>query len=310
VFSVVVAIELVDTGDAGVGALMAAVGVGAVGGSLGASFLVGTGRLGAWFAVGVGLWGLPIALIGVVPHEAAALGLLSLVGVGNALIDVAGFTLIGRLASDAVLARVFGVLESLVAVSIGVGAILASTLVQWLGVRAALVSIGLVCPILAVAAWRPLRRLDRSVDDLDVDVTLLRQVPMFRPLPLPAVEQLARGLEQITVPAGRAVITEGEMGDRYYVIESGEVDVVGAGRVVATLGPGEGFGEIALLRRTRRTASVLATSPLALRALTSDRFLSVVLGYTPSARAAEEEVHGQLDRYAPGPSPDPSPEQP
>ena len=86
-FSVIVAIELLDTGDPGVGALMAAVGVGAVLGSLGASLLVGTGRLGAWFAVGVGLWGLPIALVGVFPQEIAALGLLAFVGVGNALID-------------------------------------------------------------------------------------------------------------------------------------------------------------------------------------------------------------------------------
>jgi MFS family permease len=307
VFSVVVAIELVGTGEAGVGALMAGVGVGAVVGSLAASFLVGTGRLGAWFAVGVALWGLPIALIGVFPHEAAALGLLAFVGAGNALIDVAGFTLIGRLAPDAVLARVFGVLESLVAVSIGLGALLASTLVEWFGVRAALVSIGLVCPVLAVAAWRRLRRLDRSVDDLDVDVELLQHVPMFHPLPLPAIEQLARGLEPVTVPAGQAVVTQGEIGDRYYVIESGEADVVGDGRVVATLGPGEGFGEIALLRRTRRTATVLAKSALQLRALTSDRFISVVLGYTPSAQAAEEGVDGQLHRYAPEQSPDEPP---
>lgn len=299
VFSVVVAIELIGTGDAGVGALMAAVGVGAVIGSLGASLLVGTGRLGAWFAVGVALWGLPIALIGVFPQEAAALGLLAFVGVGNALIDVAGFTLIGRLAPDAVLARVFGVLESLVAVSIGLGAILASALVEWLGVQAALASIGLVCPVLAVAAWRRLRQLDRSVDDLDLDVGLLQQVPMFHPLPLPSIEQLARGLEPVTVPAGQAVITQGEIGDRYFVIVSGEVDVVGDGRFVATLGPGEGFGEIALLRRTRRTATIMARSALQLQALSSDRFLSVVLGYTPSAQAAEEGVHGQLHRYAP-----------
>ena len=126
VLSVVVAIELLGTGEPGAGALMAAVGVGAVLGSLAASLLVGTGRLGAWFAVGVALWGLPLALIGVVPHEGPALALIAFVGVGNALIDVAGFTLLARLAPDAVLARVFGVLESLVAVSMGVGAVAAS----------------------------------------------------------------------------------------------------------------------------------------------------------------------------------------
>lgn len=299
VLSVVVAIELLGTGEPGVGALMTAVGVGAVLGSLAASLLVGTGRLGAWFAVGVGLWGLPITLVGLAPYESAALGLLAFVGVGNALIDLAGFTLIGRMAPDEVLARVFGVLESLVAVFIGVGAIVASLAVEWFGVQTALVTIGLVCPVVAAASWRRLRALDRTVDLLDVEVGLLQRVPMFRPLPLPAVEQLARGLEPSTVAAGQAVFRQGDIGDRYYVIASGEADVVGDGRVVATLGAGEGFGEIALLRRTRRTATVVAESELRLQSLDAERFLPVVLGFTPSAQQAAAVVDNLLDRFAP-----------
>ena len=299
VFSVVVAIELLGTGEPGVGALMAAVGVGAVAGSLAASFLVGSGRLGGWFALGVALWGLPLALVGVFPQQAAALVLLAFIGVGNALIDVAGFTLIARLAPDAVLARVFGIVESLVAVSIGMGGLLASALVQWFGIQAALIAIGLLCPVLAVGSWRRLRGLDRAVGDLDGAIHLLQRVPMLAPLPLPAVEQLARGLEAISVPAGTAVITEGEVGDRFYVIESGDADVVGDGRVVAALSAGDGFGEIALLRRTRRTATVRATTPLLLRALDSERFLLAVLGYTPSTEAALARVGDELDRYGP-----------
>lgn len=299
VLSVVVAIELLDTGEPGAGALMAAVGVGAVLGSLAASLLVGTGRLGAWFAVGVALWGLPLTLVGIVPQESAALGFLAFIGVGNALIDVAGFTLVARMAPDAVLARVFGVLESLVTVSIGLGAVLASSMVEWFGVQTALVAIGLVCPVAAVISWRRLRALDKSVGDLDVDAGLLQAVPMFSTLPLPAVEQLARGLEPVTVPPGHVLFKQGDIGDRYYLIESGEADVVGDGRVVATLGPGEGFGEIALLRSTRRTASVVAKSELRLQALDSDRFLPVVLGYTPSAQRAAADVDDMLDRFKP-----------
>ena len=299
VFSVVVAIELLDTGEPGVGALMTAVGVGAVLGSLVASLLVGSGRLGAWFAVGVGLWGLPLTLVALVPQQSAALGLLAFIGVGNALIDLAGFTLIARMAPDEVLARVFGVLESLVAVFIGIGAVVASSMIAWVGVQNALIVIGLVCPVLAVLSLRRLRGLDRSVDVLDADIGLLQEVPMFHPLPLPSIEQLARGLEPVTVAADQMVFRQGDVGDRYYVIESGEADVVGDGRVVATLGPGEGFGEIALLRRTRRTATVVARSDLQLQALGSDRFLPVVLGYTPSAQEAAAVVDGQLDRYSP-----------
>jgi MFS family permease len=299
VLSVVVAIELLGTGEPGAGALMTAVGVGAVLGSLAASLLVGTRGLGAWFAVGVALWGLPIALVGVVPHQGAALGLVALVGVGNALVDVAGFTLLARMAPDEVLARVFGVLESLVAVSIGIGALVASWLVDELGPRSALFGIGLVCPVLAVASWRRLRQLDRSVGGHDLDVELLQQVPMLRTLPLPSVEQLARGLEPVQVPAGQAVFSQGDVGDRYFVIESGEVDVLGDGVRVTTLGPGEGFGEIALLRDTPRTATVVARTDLRLRALVSHRFLAVVLGFTPAARAAAADVDRMVTRFAP-----------
>ncbi|HEY5848341.1 MAG TPA: MFS transporter [Microlunatus sp.] len=299
VFTVVVAIDLLATGEPGVGTLTAAIGAGAVSGSLAASLLVRTRRLGGWFAVGIALWGLPITFIGVIPREAAALGLLACVGVGNALIDLGGFTLLARMAPDEVLARVFGVLESLVALSMGIGAIVAALLIELAGVRPALVAVGLLCPIAAAISWRALRRLDRSVDVRDRDITLLHSVAMFRTLPLPAIEQLARRLEPVAVPAGRVVFRQGDTGDRYYVIESGSAEVIGDGRVIATLGQGDGFGEIALLRRIRRTATVRAADALRLQALRSDHFLPVVLGYTPSAREAGTVVESMLDRFAP-----------
>src|ERR671913_365573 len=136
VFSVLVSIELLGRGEPGAGTLMTAVGVGAVCGSLAASLLVGTRRLGAWFALGVALWGFPLVLVGLAPNDAAALFCMAMIGAGNALIDVAGFTLLGRMAPDEVLARVFGVLESLVAVSIGVGAAATSWVVAQYGPRA------------------------------------------------------------------------------------------------------------------------------------------------------------------------------
>ncbi|MGH8823761.1 MAG: MFS transporter [Jiangellaceae bacterium] len=299
VFTVVVAIDLLETGEPGVGTLTAAVGAGAVVGSLVASLLVGTRRLAGWFGIGVGLWGLPIALIGLFPTEAAALALLALVGVGNALVDLGLFTLMARLAPDEVLARVFVVLESLAALTVGLGAIIASLLIELSSVRTALVVVGVLCPILVAAAWRRLRPLDRSIGVRDREIGLLQAVPMLSPLPLPAIEQLARGLETVSVPEGTVVVRQGDVGDRFYVIESGTVDVIGDGRLVATLGRGEGFGEIALLRRVPRTATVRAADELRLQALGRDHFLPVVTGYTPSAREAGMAVDAKLDRFAP-----------
>lgn len=299
VLTVAVAIDLLGTGEPGVGVLTAAIGAGAVLGSLGASLLVGTQRLGTWFATGVVLWGLPVTVMGVFPNRFAAWGLLACVGVGNALIDVSGFTLLARLAPDAVLARVFGVLESMVALAIGLGALAASLTVVWIGIRPTLVVAGLLCPLSAVVCWRRLRRMDHAIGVRNRDITLLRMVDMLHLLPLPSVEQLARGLEPVDASAGQAVFMQGDVGDRYYVIESGEAEVVRDGRVVATLFRGEGFGEIALLRRTRRQATVRAVSDLRLQALGSDHFLPVVLGYTPSARVADVGIDSMLNGSVP-----------
>ncbi|QWF21876.1 MFS transporter [Nocardioides sp. LMS-CY] len=299
VLTVVVAIDLLDTGETGVGLLTAAIGAGAVLGSLAASLLVDTRSLGGWFAVGVALWGTPVVLIGLVPRQAAALGLLACVGVGNALIDLGGFTLLGRIAPDEVLARVFGVLESLVAVSMGVGAIVTSLAVDRVGVRPTLALVGALCPVCAALAWPRLRRMDRSIRVRDREIAMLQRVPMLGALPLPAIEQLARGLEPLEVPAGATVFDQGDVGDHYFVIESGAAEVVGDGSVITALGPGEGFGEIALLRRTARTAAVRATRALRLQALRAEHFLAAVQGFPPSATDARTTVDSMLDRFTP-----------
>ena len=300
VFTVVVALDLLRTGEPGVGTLTAAIGAGAVIGSLAASLLVGSQRLAQWFGIGVALWGLPIVLIPLFPWQAAAFTLLAFVGVGNALVDVGLFTLMARLAPDEVLARVFGLLESLVALGVGLGAIVASLLVDLANVQVALVAVGALCPILAAAAWHRLRHLDRDIGVLDEEIDLLHGVPMLRPLPLPAIEQLARGLEPVHVPAGQAVFRQGDPADRFYVIETGAAEVVGDGRLITTLGPGDGFGEIGLLRRVPRTAMVRAASELQLQALRCDRFLPVVTGFPPSAREAGTSVEEMLERFDPG----------
>jgi beta-glucosidase-like glycosyl hydrolase/MFS family permease len=301
VFTVVVAIDLLGTGEAGVGALTAAIGAGAVVGSFAASLLVGTRRLARWFGVGIALWGLPVALIGVFPSEAPALLLLSGVGIGNALVDVGLFTLMARLASDAVLGRVFGLLESVVAVSVGIGSVATPLAIELLGLRGALVALGLVCPVLVAMAWARLTGLDRTIVARDREIRLLRSVSMLRPLSLPAVENLARCLEPVAVTAGSTVFEQGQPGDRYFVIEEGVAEVLGDGQPVATLGPGDGFGEIALLRRVPRTATVRARTDLRLEALRSEHFLPVVTGVPASSEVADETVDTLLHCYSPVP---------
>ena len=299
VLSVVVAIDLLDMGGAGVGALNTAVGAGAVVGSLGASLLVGNQRLARWFGIGVALWGLPLALVGAVPVQAVAVALLLLIGVGNALVDVGLFTLVARLTPSGMTARVFGAMEGVGALFLGAAAALTPVVIGLVGTRWALVLIGSVSPVLVAASWLSLRRLDLSMGVRDREVELLRSVEMLAALPLPAVEELAIALEPVTVPAGAAVFRQGESGSRCFVVEEGEAEVHGDGRVVATLGRGDLFGEIALLRDVPRTATVLARTDLRLQSLRREDFLPVVTGYRASAGQASTRVDDLLERYHP-----------
>ena len=217
---------------------------------------MGTRRLAAWFGLGVALWGAPLVVIGLFPSAASAMVMLAIVGAGNALIDVGGFTLIARIAPANVLARVFGVLESVAALA--------------RGPRGAPDTRRHGCPRPAdrpgrarpahpgavALSWRRLRALDAVIVGRDDELALLRGVPLLDALPLPALETVARQLDHVVVPAGETVFRQGDPGDRFYVVVAGTAQVVGDGRAVASLGPGDSFGEIALLRRVPRTATV------------------------------------------------------
>src|SRR5215211_4514196 len=106
----------------------------------------------------------------------AAIILLGVVGVGNALIDVGGFTMLARLADETVLARMFAGFEAILTLGVAVGALLAPLIIELLGLRLALVAIGLVAPFAVAAGWPALRRLDARISVRDADIAILRGV--------------------------------------------------------------------------------------------------------------------------------------
>jgi MFS family permease len=294
VFIVVVAIELLETGEPGVGVLTAAVGIGAVVGSLGASVLVGSRRLAAYTGVGIALWGIPLALIGVFPAELVALIMLAIVGAGNALVDLGYFTLFPRLMPDEVLARVFGALESLVALAVGLGSIITPLLIHLFGIRGALVAIGLMTPAIVALAWSRLVKVDEGLGAQADVIERLREVTMLRPLPVSTIEHLARNVREESVEPGETVIEQGQVGESFYVIVAGEVEVRGNASLLRVLRDGDSFGEIALLRDVPRTTTVRARTPVALYALDRRHFVPTVSGYSESAAEAETVVETRL----------------
>jgi MFS family permease len=293
VLVVVTALDLLDQGESGVGLLNAASGVGGVAGALVAFALIGRKRLASDFGLGIVLWGAPLALIGAWPNTAVALVALGVLGLGNTLVDVAGLTLLQRTAPPAVIGRVFGVLEMLLVGTIGLGAALAPVLISWLGIRWSLVVTGAFLPVLAALTWRRLLQIDAE-SKAPATLGLLEPIPIFAPLPQSSLERLASQLVPVGVTAGTTVIAQGEPGDRFYVVEAGRFEVTVDGSTARELGPGDFFGEIALLRDVPRTASVSALTDGRLQALGRQEFLDAVAGHPPSARAADAVVGARL----------------
>jgi predicted MFS family arabinose efflux permease len=296
VLVVVASIEVVGLGRSGVGILNSALGVGGLLGAVAAAAFVGRERLAAGFALGIMLWGLPIALIGIWPSAVLAVVMLGCVGVGNTIVDVAGMTLLQRSAADDVLARVFGVLESLIVGSIALGAAAAPLLIAGVGARGALIVTGAFLPVLVALTGRRLAVIDSAATPPLARVELLRAIPIFAPLPAPALERTASRLVPVHASAGTEIIRTGEPGDRFYIVESGEVEIVPEGQPQSLHGPGAYFGEIALLRDVPRTATVRARTDVDLLALARDDFLAAVSGEPESRQAAEMVV---LSRLAP-----------
>ncbi len=297
VLIVVTAFRVVDAGPGAVGYMTAAIGIGGLIGALGALTLVGR-QLATTFGIALVVWGLAIVLVAPRPYLVLALVLLALVGVANSVEDVAAFTLLQRVVPDALLTRVLGVVWGLAMGALALGSITAPALVRAIGPRLALVAVGAILPVLTLIAWRGLIEIDRTVATPARELAAIECVPMFAPLPIVAKEYLAATLASVSVAAGEVVIREGEVGDRFYIVDHGQLEVVGPG-LQATAGAGDYFGEIALIRDVPRTATVTAVADSQLYAMERSDFVAAVTSHS-GVRAAGEEVveqrHGNATR--------------
>jgi MFS family permease len=289
------ALHVLDLSTGSVGFLKATWEVGMLVGGAALVVLVDRGRLVIAIAAGSLLVGAAAVLPGLLPHPVAAYAGWFGIGLGFVCVEVAAKTLMQRLGDDETMGRLLTLLGSGRSAALAIGSLFAIVLDELLGTRGALIVLGVVMPAFVVLCWARLRAFEVGAPVAEVPYRLLRHNTIFEPLPMATVERLSLDLTPLAVEPGVEVIVQGERGDRFYLIEEGQVEVFENGEFRRHEGPGESFGEIALLHDVPRTATVRTTEPTRLLELERDQFLVAVTGHRRSSQVAAGVVRDRWD---------------
>ena len=295
VLLVVVPLEFLETGEAGVGFLSAVLGFGGLVGAIATAGLVGQRKIAGSMAAALLATGGALLLAGAITVTVFVVACICAVGIGFAVVSVVGSTLLVRSTRDDVLARVLGVLGTVRAGAMALGSILATGLVAVGGARLALVVTGVVLAVAAAAARVGVRVLDARSEVPEAELRLLRAAPVFAPILPVALERLAACLEPIALASGAEIVRQGDPGDCVYLVAEGTLAVETDGRVLSTVGPGELIGEMALLRSAPRNATVRAVQSSLLYRLDRSEFMAAVTGHPVSEREATDLIATRLE---------------
>lgn len=294
---VVLAVELLHMGAGGPGFLNAALGAGALVAGFVTVFLVGRRHLATTLTISLAISVSALAVIELLPRVIPALLLVATVGLAGAVFDVTGRTLLQRSAPPDAIAGTFAVYEALMDLGLALGVVLVRVALAVGGIPAALCAPAAVAAVLLAVVWRGLRTIDTAATVPQVEIQLLRSIPLFAALPAPAIEGIARQLVTLSVTEGEVIVTEGEPGNRYYAVADGQLTVSRHGRRLGTLSRADGFGEIALIRQVPRTATVTAQTDALLYVLEKEPFVMSVTGHAPTASAARSIITDHLQSH-------------
>jgi hypothetical protein len=295
VLAVTLALGPLGIGGSGAGYLTATHGCGAVAGAAASLALIGRPRLVPTILAASALAGVGFFVLGLATWLAVAFAAAFVAGVSRSLLEVTGQTLLQRVTPTALLARVFAFKEGLAMATWGIGSGLVPLLVAVAGTTGAIFFAGAIVPVVVLLRLPRLIEVDAAARVPAVMIALLRTVSLFRLLPVPALEGVARETAELDVAAGATVVREGEPGDRYFAVADGTFEASKDGRPLGRLGRGEGFGEIALLREGIRTATVTALTAGRLAVVEREPFLVAVTGHGPTNQRAHEIAR---DRHA------------
>jgi hypothetical protein len=307
VLFVVVSQNLLGTGSSGFGYLLAAVGLGGILASVLVNRIAAAPRLGAIVVAGMCVFCLPTALMTLV-HSPVIAALIQVVrGAGTLVVDVLAITALQRLVAPQVIARVFGVFFAFVLAAVSLGALAAPLLLNAVGLTGTLLIMGFAIPAISLIAYPWIRALDtRAVGELATirpRVAVLQELDIFAGASRTALERLAKSLVEETVAPGTVIIREGDEADDFFVLIDGQAEVLSAGesgteRALGVLKAPDYFGEIGLLERRQRTATVKAVTQCTLYRISGADFVDALTA-APPTRTALSGVQLRLARTHP-----------
>ena len=289
VLYVLVAEELLGLGSTGVGVLTGAVGLGAVCALPAAARFAEAERLTEVMLATLLSTALPLALLAVMGSPVVAGVALVVTGVGIVGFEVLSLILLQRLSRREMLGRIFGVVGAASNAGKLFGALLAPALVALVGLRGSLVAIAVLVTLVGLVSIPQLVALSRSTNakrrELQPIVERLGVLGLFADASPSALERLAASVIVERVPAGAVVLRQGDPADDLFVVQEGDFAVFDADRQINSMSRGDWFGEIGLLQRSPRTATVVATSQALVWRIPGETFLGALgtLAAAPSA---------------------------
>ncbi len=280
VLFIFVAEQQLDLGTAGIGILTGAVGLGAIAAVPAASRLARSDHATGAMAASLLTTAIPLAALAAIHSTPAACLVLTILGAGLVVFEVLSVLMLQRLARRDLLGRIFGVVGTASNAGKLLGAIVAPVLVACFGVSTALVSIAALVTVCAGAAAPGLRSVSLTArnrhDQLRPVVDVLSQLGIFDGASTAVLERVASSIRVEVMPGGTDVLSQGEPADDLYIVRTGQLAVLDEETTINTLDTDDWFGEIGLLLRQPRAATVRTSTSVELWRIPGPTFLTAL----------------------------------
>ncbi len=285
VLFVIVSERWLRTGPTGYSYLLAGLGVGGLVGAFLVKRIAAWAQLGTAIIAAMAVYCVPTLALLVIRRPTAAFAVEVVRGAGTLVVEVLAMTALQRSLPKDKLARAFGAVFTFVLIAISAGVFVTPVVLNATDLATIVWLEGLAIPLLCLAGWPWLRRMDQvnaaELAEMAPRVDLLQRAAILVESSRWAVENLARQSTVVDVAPGEAVVRQGAPADALFLIESGTLNVKSHDEAnheveLASLGPGDFFGEIGLLQSIPRTATVTATTPGRLLRIAGPAFLEVV----------------------------------